>query len=290
MNTFDTPEPISVSLDLGVGDVRIEAGDGAQTVVEVRPSNPAKPADVTAAQQTRVEYANGDLTIKAPSGWRQWTSRRESIQVEISVPAGTRVSAEGGVVTLHCRGRIGDCSCKFGVGNVQLDEVGSVDLKTGVGDITVERTMGKAEIVIGSGAVRVGSIDGTAIVKNSNGATWIGEVTGEARVNAANGSISVDRAHEGVVAKTANGDVRLGEVARGSAVAQTAFGDLEVGIRDGVSAWLKLNTKFGDVKNDLDASDSPSAGEDTVEVHATTSFGNIAIHRSSSTRVGTVAS
>jgi DUF4097 and DUF4098 domain-containing protein YvlB len=189
-------------------------------------------------------------------------------------------------MTLHSRGRLGDFSCKVGAGNVQLDEVGSVDLRTGAGDITVESAAGRAEISTGSGAVRVGSIDGPATVKNSNGATWLGVVTGEVRVKAANGPISIDRAHEGVVAKTANGSIYIGEVARGTAVAQSAFGDLEVGVRDGVAAWLKLNTKFGDVKNDLDAADGPGQGEDTVEVHATTSFGNIAIYRASSTRVG----
>ena len=107
--------------------------------------------------------------------------------------------------------------------------------------------------------MRIGSVDGTAAVKNSNGDTWIGEVTGDARVSAANGAISVDRAHAGIVAKTANGDVRLGEVARGAVVAQSAMGTVEVGIHEGVAAWLDLDTKFGQVHNDLDASERPGA-------------------------------
>ena len=42
MPTFDTPEPITVVIDLSVGDVRITASDRADTVVEVRPTdNPA---------------------------------------------------------------------------------------------------------------------------------------------------------------------------------------------------------------------------------------------------------
>ena len=284
MPTFDTPDPISVNVELGIGDIRIEASDRAETIVEVRPSDPAKKADVMAAEQTRVEYASGHLLVKAPNGWRQWMPRRgESIDVMVGLPEGSRVRAEAGVASLLGRGRIGECRCKVGIGDIQLDEAGPLDIKTGAGDITVGRAVGKAEIVTGSGAVRIGSIDGPAAVKNSNGATWIGEVTGEARVSAANGTISVDRADEGIVAKTANGDVRVGEVARGAAVAQSAFGEIEVGIRDGVAAWLYLNTKFGEVHNDLDDSGSPGAGEGTVEVHATTSFGDIAIHRSFAT-------
>ena len=292
MPTFDTPNPISVDVELGVGDIRIEATDRTETLVEVRPSDPAKKADVTAAEQTRVEYANGHLLVKAPSGWRQWMPRRggESIDVVIGLPEGSSVRVEAGVAAMHGRGRIGECRCKVGVGDVQLDESGPVDIKTGAGDITLERVVGRAQIVTGSGGVRIGSVDGIAAVKNSNGETWIGEVTGDARVSAANGSISVDRAREGIVAKTANGGVRLGDVARGAAVAQTAFGDIEVGIREGVAAWLELDTKFGQVHNDLDASENPGASEDTVEVHASTSFGDVLVHRSFASRAGSDAS
>ena len=135
----------------------------------------------------------------------------------------------------HCaaEGRLGECRYKTGIGDIQLDQAGAVQLRTGVGDITVERADGDAELTTGSGSVRIDRIDGTAVVKNSNGDTWIGEVTGDLRVNAANGRISVDRARATVAAKSANGDVRLGEVAHGAVLAQTAFGKVEIGIRDG---------------------------------------------------------
>jgi hypothetical protein len=41
MTTFDTPDPIAVDLEVGVGDVRIEASDRVDTTVEVRPSDSA---------------------------------------------------------------------------------------------------------------------------------------------------------------------------------------------------------------------------------------------------------
>jgi hypothetical protein len=292
MATFNTPEPISVDVELGVGDIRIEASVRTETAVEVRPSDPARKADVTAAEQTRVEFANGHLLVKTPSGWRQWMPHRGdgSIDVEIGLPEGSRVRVEAGVGAVHSRGRLGECECKVGVGDIRLDETGRLNLKTGAGDISMERAAGKVEIVTGSGAVRIGSIDGTAAVKNSSGDTWIGEVSGATRVNAADGSVSVDRAREGIVVKTAKGDVRIGEVARDTAVAQTAFGKIEVGVLDGVAAWLDLHTKFGNVHNALDDAEAPDAGLATVEVHASTSFGDIEIHRARSTHAGRDAS
>ena len=68
MPSFDTPEPISVTVELGVGDIWIVASDRTDTIVEVRPSDGAKKADVAAAQQTRVEYANGRLLINVVTG------------------------------------------------------------------------------------------------------------------------------------------------------------------------------------------------------------------------------
>jgi Putative adhesin len=288
MPTFDTPEPISVTVELGVGDLRIVASDRTDTMVEVRPSDPTKKADVTAAEQTRVEYAGGRLLIKAPKNWRRYTPQGggESVDVRVELPAGSQLRGETGVAALHCRGRLGECRYKNGIGDIQLDQAGAVQLRTGVGDITVERAGGDAELTTGSGSVRIDHIDGTAVVKNSNGDTWIGEVTGDLRVNAANGRISVDRARETVAAKSANGDVRLGEVAHGTVLAQTAFGKVEIGIRDGAAAWLDLSTRFGNVRNDLDAAERPGPGEDAVEVRARTSFGDITINRSSASDPG----
>jgi DUF4097 and DUF4098 domain-containing protein YvlB len=247
---------------------------------------------VTAVEQTRVEYANGRLVVIGPKGWRKWMSLRgsESIDVEIGLPAGSSLEVDSGVATIRSSGRLGSSRVKTGVGDLRLDEVGSADLKTGAGDIAVGRALGKTDVVTGTGAVRIGAVDGPAYVKNSNGDTWIGEVAGETRVSAANGGISIDVAHEGVVAKTANGIVRFGEVARGAAVAESAFGDIEVGIRDGVAAWLDLNTRFGHVRNELDPSESPRGDEDSIEVHATTSYGDIAVHRSSMGTAGREAS
>ena len=159
-----------------------------------------------------------------------------------------------------------------------------MELKAGAGAVTVEKVAGTAEVKT-AGAVRIGRIDGPASIKNSNGDTWIGEVTGEARVRAANGAIAVDVARAAVAAKTANGNVRLDEVARGSVVAQSACGTVDVGVRDGVAAWLDLETKFGTVHNDLDAADGrgPRRGGRGPRAH---SMGDITIHRSftSSTR------
>ena len=74
MRTFETPEPISATIDVAVGDVRISAVDGSATTVDVQPTDASSDEDVKVAELTRVEYANGELRVKAPK-LRSWSPR-----------------------------------------------------------------------------------------------------------------------------------------------------------------------------------------------------------------------
>jgi DUF4097 and DUF4098 domain-containing protein YvlB len=282
MPVFQTPEPIAVSIELGVADIHIAASERTDTLVEVRPTDSAKAADVAAAEQTRVEYAAGKLLIKSPHRkWRHYSLRGggESVEVQIDLPAGSQVRVEAGMASLHGTGRLGECSSKTGMGDVQLEQAGAVQLKTGGGDISVGQTAGSAQITTGAGGIRIGRIDGSATIKASNGDTWIGEVTDDLQVKAANGSIVVDRTYATVAAKTARGDIRFNTVMGGAVVAQTAYGQVDIGILDGVAVWLDLDTSFGEVRSDLEAAGAPEPGADAVEIVARTSYGDIAVHR-----------
>jgi DUF4097 and DUF4098 domain-containing protein YvlB len=280
MPTFDTPEPITATIELAVGDVRITVADHATTTVEVRPTDASDEEDRKAAERTRVEYANDELVVKAPK-LRSWLSRSggPSIEIAVELPAGSRVNASVGMGDVHADGPLGDCRIKTGLGRIALDRADTLNLKSGAGDITVDRAAGHAEVTTGSGDVRLGALDATAVIKNSNGDTWVGVAAGELRVNAANGNIAVDLAQAGVAAKSANGDVRLGEVVRGSVVLETKIGDLEVGVREGTAAWLDLNARFGHLHNALDAAEAPEPTAETVEVRGRTSVGEIVVRR-----------
>jgi DUF4097 and DUF4098 domain-containing protein YvlB len=278
MPVFDTPEPISVQVDLPVGDAWITATDRADTVVDVRPRNASNKSDVSAAEQTTVEYLAGRLTVRAPKSWRRYISSGPSVDVLIEVPSGSSVQAEASWAAFRCEGRLGECRFKTG-GTIRLDQTGALDIDTSHGEVVVQRVAGSARVTSSSGKVRLGEVDGTAEVKNSSGDCWIGESTGDVRASTAYGDITVDRALASVTARTAHGSVRIGEVARGSIDLQTSYGGIEVGVRRGTAAWLDLNSRNGRVHNALDTTDQPAEGDDTVEVRASTSWGDIMIGR-----------
>jgi hypothetical protein len=280
MPTFDTPEPISVTIDLVVGDALITASGRTDTVVEVRPSDPSADLDVRAAEQTRVEYADGRLLVRAPKQkvFGIW-GKVGSVEVSIGLPAGSRVHGDAPVAGFRCTGRLGECRIKSSTGDITVEHAGPVDLRTSAGAITVDRVAGNAELYTGTGRIRLAEVDGNAVIKNSNGHSLVGAVAGDLRVNAANGDISAAQVGGAVTAAPANGDVGVDRVDRGPVSVKTGCGELEVGVHGDAAVWLDLHTQFGNVRNHIESAGAPAGNERTVEVRARNSFGDIIIRR-----------
>ncbi|WP_406289357.1 DUF4097 family beta strand repeat-containing protein [Embleya sp. NBC_00896] len=280
MPVFDTPKPISVTLDIYVGGVQITAEDRTDTVVEVRPTDETDASDVKAAEQTSVEYVDGVLVVKSPRPKlpaMAFSRSTRSVDVSIALPVGSHVRGEAALGDLYCSGRLGEFTFKTSAANVRLDHVGPLNLHT-AGHITVGRVDGDAEVGTATGRIRIGEIDGAVGVKNSNGNTEIGRVTGDVRARASNGDISVDHALGLMTdAKTSNGSIRVGEVTRGAVVLKTACGDLEIGIGADRPAKLELATGYGRVHNTLEQ--AAKSSEESIEVRAHSSYGDITIHR-----------
>ncbi|WP_327677251.1 DUF4097 family beta strand repeat-containing protein [Kitasatospora sp. NBC_00458] len=277
MPTFDTPGPISVTLEFDIGSARITAGKRTDTVVEVTPADAADEVDVRVAEQTKVTYADGALVVKGPRK-RSVFGRTGSIDVTVEVPAGSEVRGDAPMGDFLCEGPLGDCRLKTSVGRIQVGPAASVHLKTDHGEIRLERADGDAE-VSASGRIELGSVGGAVTVKNLNGETVIGEVGGDLRANLSNGAVTVGSALADVDVKSAHGTIRIEELVRGRAVLQTSVGDIEVGVRESTAAWLDVHTRMGSVRNSLDTADGPGGAGETVEVRARTQLGDIVVRR-----------
>ncbi len=280
MPRFPTTGPVTVTVEL-LGDVRFTAGDRGDVDVDVRPGDPTKAADVKAAEATTVEMTAGHLVVKTPRSWRRFTpfGGHEMVDVTIELPTGSQVTVDSDFGAIVADGELGACQVTTGMGDVRLDATGSLAARSGFGSVSVERVRGDAELSTGSGRIRVEHVDGAARVKNSNGSTTVGEVGGDLRVKAANGDIVVRRARSSAVAKTACGDVRVLEVERGTLVAETSAGEVEVGVLPGTAAWIDAVTRFGRVRNALDQGGEPGPDDERAELRLRTSAGDILIDR-----------
>ena len=277
--TFETPRPVSATVGLILGELRLTASERDTTVVEVRPSDATNKEDVQAAEKTRVECAGGRLTVTAPRS-RSWNpaqhrrvDRGDDRAARGLEPAGQRPA--GGLRVR--RARSATAGSRTASGRSASARPTRSTSSAARGTSTSSAPPAPWRLATGSGDIRVGALASSAVIKNSNGDTWVGVAGGELRLNAGNGSLAVDRAERNVVAKAANGDVRLGEVVRGTVVLETAVGDVEIGIPEGTAAYLDVNASAGRVENLLAPSDAPAQGG--VEVRARTALGNVVIRR-----------
>ena len=279
MPKFETPEPISVLLDIYSGYVQIIASDRTDTAVDVRPSDPSDSSDVEAAQKTRVDFADGTLMVRGPKRTFDFSKKTRSIDVVIELPTGSKVDADVTAGSTRTTGVLGETEVDMSAGNIHLDRTGPLKVDTGAGQVRVGAVTGDAEVKTGSGSIRVGAVAGSLTVKNSNGNTDIGTVEGELRVRAANGDITAERVGALLEARSAMGSITVGEIVRDTATLNTAMGSIEVGIAQGTAAWLDVKTGFGRVNSALDGSDGPGNSTETVKVTAHTSFGDITVRR-----------
>lgn len=283
ISSFETRRPIVLSIELSQGMVHVIASDRIDTVVAVNPSDRERPADVEAAQKTVVDLANGTLSIRAPRRrgviGHLGRGRSGSVDVTVELPERSSLTAEAGFADFRCDGQFGDVDVRTGAGNVHVDQTGAIRVHSGAGRVALGETSGDAEIVT-AGDITIGAVAGDAVVKNHNGRTWISRVEGNVTVKSSNGDVTIEDAGRDVTAKTANGDIRLGQVVRGSVDIETAFGGLEIGIREGTAAWIDANTRFGRIHSSLSPADDSEQSAETVQVRARTAFGDVLITRS----------
>ncbi|WP_165986384.1 DUF4097 family beta strand repeat-containing protein [Streptomyces sp. YIM 98790] len=278
MPAFDTPAPISVSLRIDKGVIRITAGSRPDTVVEVTPANKADEADRRAAEQTRVVYTDGELTVEGPRKQRLFGSVG-SVEATMTLPAGSSLAGDCEMAALYCIGELGACTFATRYGDIRLEHVGRLRLDSGYGDVTVEGAADGAAVRAGSGTVRIGTVIGPLTLDNGNGAGRVAEVTGPLSVTSANGDITVGVAHSAVTVRASRGDIRIGEAVRGRLDLTTAAGEIEVGVRRSAAAWLDVRTRSrtGQVRNTLGDTQTLVPGDADLRVHALTSSGDVLV-------------
>ena len=105
MTSFPTTGPITASLDIAWGDIRIVAGDEAATVVEVTPTDPRNDKDRQAAQDTTVTCADGRLRVAGPRNLTGiFNKKYGSVQVSVRMAAGSELDVHSALGAIAVEG------------------------------------------------------------------------------------------------------------------------------------------------------------------------------------------
>lgn len=278
MPTYTTPEPVALLVRFDSGQLTIIASDRTDTIVDVQPSKPSSDIDVEHAENTVVEQHGNQIRVIAPDVKKRFL-RSPSIDVVVELP--TRSDVTGMVAAADARviGEIGSVSITTASGDVAVERSASCSISVASGDVACDQTSGDLAIKSASGEVRFTSVGGNATLTSASGNIFGLKIDGDVELRTASGDISIDWVGGSATARTASGDLRLAGVRRGTVEADSASGDLTIGVAEGSAAWLDVNSLTGDVSSSLEDSGPPLEGTDVVSIHARTLSGDIVIRR-----------
>jgi DUF4097 and DUF4098 domain-containing protein YvlB len=265
---FETPEPTSLYVELGSGDVTLRCDEVAQTTVDVSGK---------LAEEFTVEQRGQQIVVIGPKNRTSgFFNGSDKASVHVTMPSGSALATKLGSANVTCSGRLGETRVKTGSGDVSLDLIdGEALVEAGSGDISVNETTGELRAKSGSGNVEIGQAGASVSVSTGSGDTEIGTAARSVSVKSGSGDMTVRRAQDDVSLSTASGDLVVETRLRGQLQAKNVSGDIRVGIPAGIPVWTDLSTVTGHVRSSLQGAGRPEEGQDYVELRAKTVSGDI---------------
>jgi DUF4097 and DUF4098 domain-containing protein YvlB len=267
--SFEVTDPAELEVRLAVGEIEIEAIEGAQSVdVELTAHDEESEQLVEAARvELRDHHGRPEVIVDVPQkrGGFNFGSLfgRSGITCRIRTPRGSVLNVRSKSADLSVRGTVGGVNVTTASGDALLEDVeGGLNVKTASGDVRAREIAAGVNIATASGDVELDVARGTVNVATASGDVTIGE------------------AWDNVNANTVSGDQEHGAVYQGNVSANSVSGDVRVGVRRGSKAFLDCNTVSGDTSSELDMlPDAPSGDGPLVELRVKTVSGDITITR-----------
>jgi Toastrack DUF4097 len=275
MPTFATPDPITATVEVAGAEVQITASDRTDTVVLVEPLNAASRKDVKVADRTKIDLADGQLSVKTTTPG----DKSGSVSITIDLPAGSSLAAYLAHSSVQVDGPVGQCELHLASGRVRLDRINALRADISAGEVEIGRIAGRADIEGGAFALRIGEVEGPAEITSSGGQAWIGHAAADLELSSGSGGFDIDRADGSVTATTASGAIRIGRLIHGQAKLMNGSGNIEVGIGEGTAASIDVNSERGAVHDFVSPQGNSDPSDAKVMVHARTRHGDIIVQR-----------
>jgi DUF4097 and DUF4098 domain-containing protein YvlB len=260
-HTFEAGGPITLSVSLEFGTVRVHAQDTGTVTARIWAARTTRRVDVEAADRSRVHFADNALEIRVPGATRRFFGSPGSVDLDVVVPTGSSLRIDAGYAEVEITGRVDVCAVKTSYGDIRVDDTGRLDIDSQGGTVTTGRVAGPAKVSSTYGRIRIREAGGPADLATSSG------------------DITVTRAAGDVTARSAYGQVTIGEQVRGSASVSGSYGAVTVGIPTGTAAYLDLRSDHGQVRSELDRTPEPRPDIERAAIRARTSYGDITIRR-----------
>jgi hypothetical protein len=242
--TFDTPGPLRLRIEIPSGDVALETVEGTKTEVEL--TGPEEIVE-NARIELRPRGEGNELIVETHprGGFKLFRLGAKGVELTIRAPHGASVEVSSASADVEGRGRFGE-----------------LEIDSASGDVSFEEVAGDAQTQTASGDVEIARLGGAGKLQSASGDIAVGEAAGSLKV------------------QTASGDQEIGSVASGEITLQTASGDIKVGVKRGSKLWIDARSMSGETSSELEVGDEAPDGEGPlVEVRATAMSGDISVVR-----------
>ena len=261
--TFSTPEPIRLDLQVPAGEIDVQAGETAETSVELEPLGGAD--STSAVEEARLELRDGVLVVHVPEQRAlRFFSRGVEVRLAVRCPHGCDLTVRASSADVRASGRFA-----------------SADVESASGDVTVGDVDRDATVKSASGDIALGPIGGSLAAQAASGDIDVERVAGEAKLRTASGDVNVERADASITVQTASGDQRIGCASSGQVSLRSASGDIWIGIRRGSGVWVDASSMSGETTSELDVGGAAPGEEEgaLVELRAQTMSGDVYVAR-----------
>lgn len=281
MQTFQTPSPVRLQVDIPRGRIHVMAEETGETRIELT----AIHGDATARAwiaDAEIVQSGGEIIVHVRKTGRMLFGMGGSIEVVVHAPTGSSARLSSGSGDIETLGRLGEVVASSGSGEIRLGDNSMARARTGSGNIAVAASAGSVDAKTGSGHIIVGKVGADAVLNTGSGHAELALAAGSAQLSTGSGNIDIDQAGDSLEAFAASGHVKVGRADHGRVRARTISGRVSVGVAKGVAAHLDVSTMSGKVRSELDAADAPGDAEQHVELILSTISGNINIDRAAS--------
>jgi Toastrack DUF4097 len=274
--TFSTPGPVRLNLELPSGEIDLETAQTDETHVELEALS-GDDAVRDLVDNARIELirrgeghevvveAKGRRGISISIGSTDIRLGGPQLRLRITCPHGAALDVRTKSADLKARGEYGEVEVKTASGDVQVEQAEETRIKSASGDIRLDHVKAELEVQTASGDLHAGVVDG------------------DLHAQLVSGDVEVREARASVSANTVSGDQRFEAVQQGRVDVKAISGDVSVGIRSGSRFYVDANTVSGDTSSEFELGDAPIEEVDQdaplVEVFAKTVSGDVRIER-----------
>ena len=279
--TYSTPGPVRLNLEIPAGRIEIETDSSGETTVELEAlgGNEFVEELVRTARMESSRRGDGHevlVEVKMRGGFWISFGRGPEIRLRVSCPKGTELDIRTKSADVQGRG-----------------EYRAVDVKTASGDVSLDKVLEDTRVKTASGDVQVERAGGVLSVNSASGDLHVGSVAGPSSIQLVSGDVFIRDAADSITANTISGDQRIDAVYQGRMDLRAVSGDISVGIRRGSRVFVDANTVSGSTVSELDLTDVPTEqvpvpeGESSlVELFAKTVSGDVRIERAPARNAG----